>query len=354
MALSSFRGNHNANRAPHMRSIALCLGISAAAILAGCVGSQPPIGAPGAMPQTSAIATHAERDKSWMLPEAKSEALLYAADFPLRSVHVFAYPKGTPVGNLTGFDGGPEGVCIDQNGHIFVTVADSETQGYVYEYQHGGKEPIETLSDAGWANSCSVDPVTENLAVANTWSTQDRNLDGDVAIYQNAEGPPTIYSDAEFNRPAYCTYDGAGDVFIDSGGPDIIGELPSGGSTFAEITLDLDIWPQSLQWLNGTLVTPGGTFTHHGREKIFQIAVSGSSGTVTKVARLWSYGDSNPEYGVADWVQGSTIVGPDIRQDALTVIRYWRYPRGGRPTKTLKVSGGASISSVVVSPSLFR
>jgi len=69
--------------------------LAAAAMLAGCGASQPPIGAPGAMPQTSAIATHAERDKSWMLPEAKSEALLYAADFPLRSVHVFAYPKGT-------------------------------------------------------------------------------------------------------------------------------------------------------------------------------------------------------------------------------------------------------------------
>jgi hypothetical protein len=41
---------------------------AAAAMLAGCGGSQPPIGAPGAMAQTSAIATHAERGKSWMVP----------------------------------------------------------------------------------------------------------------------------------------------------------------------------------------------------------------------------------------------------------------------------------------------
>jgi uncharacterized repeat protein (TIGR03803 family) len=33
----------------------------AASLLAGCGGSQPPIGTPGAMPQTSAIATHADR-----------------------------------------------------------------------------------------------------------------------------------------------------------------------------------------------------------------------------------------------------------------------------------------------------
>ena len=37
-------------------------------LLTGCGGSQPPIGAGGAMPQTSAIATHAARGKSWMRP----------------------------------------------------------------------------------------------------------------------------------------------------------------------------------------------------------------------------------------------------------------------------------------------
>jgi hypothetical protein len=42
--------------------------VAAAVPLAGCGGSQPPIGAPGAMAQTSAIATHAERGKSWMVP----------------------------------------------------------------------------------------------------------------------------------------------------------------------------------------------------------------------------------------------------------------------------------------------
>jgi hypothetical protein len=43
----------------------------AAATPAGCGASQPPIGAPGAMPQGTRIATHAEHGKSWMLPEAK-------------------------------------------------------------------------------------------------------------------------------------------------------------------------------------------------------------------------------------------------------------------------------------------
>jgi uncharacterized repeat protein (TIGR03803 family) len=49
------------------------LALSAAALLGGCGGSQPPIGAPGAMPQTWTVTTRAERSKSWMLPEAKMD-----------------------------------------------------------------------------------------------------------------------------------------------------------------------------------------------------------------------------------------------------------------------------------------
>ena len=43
--------------------------IIAAALLAGCGGSQPPIGAPGAIPQSRVAASPAERGGSWMLPE---------------------------------------------------------------------------------------------------------------------------------------------------------------------------------------------------------------------------------------------------------------------------------------------
>jgi hypothetical protein len=50
---------------------------AAAALLAGCGGSQPPIGAPGVMPQTSATTQHASRGKSWMLPEAQKVKRLW-------------------------------------------------------------------------------------------------------------------------------------------------------------------------------------------------------------------------------------------------------------------------------------
>lgn len=46
---------------------ALCLSMTYAS-LAGCGGSQPPIGAPGGMPQSRTITTHVERGGAWMAP----------------------------------------------------------------------------------------------------------------------------------------------------------------------------------------------------------------------------------------------------------------------------------------------
>lgn len=71
-----------------MKHLRLIIGLGVAGAVVGCGGSQPPIGAPDAMPQSRAVAAHADSAGSWMLPEAKSEALLYAADFPLFSIHV--------------------------------------------------------------------------------------------------------------------------------------------------------------------------------------------------------------------------------------------------------------------------
>jgi len=50
-------------------ALSLCI---ANPLFAGCSGSQPPISAPGAMPQSAAIAKPIDRSGSWMLPEAKS------------------------------------------------------------------------------------------------------------------------------------------------------------------------------------------------------------------------------------------------------------------------------------------
>jgi hypothetical protein len=53
--------------------------IGVVALLAGCGGPQLPVGPFGATPQSRAITPGAERDGSWMLPEAKSQDLLYVS-----------------------------------------------------------------------------------------------------------------------------------------------------------------------------------------------------------------------------------------------------------------------------------
>ena len=51
--------------------------------------------------------------KSWMLPEAKSEDLLYVAN--VYTITVYSYPKGKLVGTLKDFYK-PYGECVDKIG----------------------------------------------------------------------------------------------------------------------------------------------------------------------------------------------------------------------------------------------
>jgi hypothetical protein len=134
---------------------------AAAALLAGCGGSQPPIGAPGAMPQTAALAVHTDRGESWMLPEGKGADLLYVSDGGTDDVLVFSYPQGALVGTLSGFDN-PYGLCTDVKGDVFVVNESADT---VVEYAHGGKTPIATLNLGTPTLACSVDEHTGDLAV---------------------------------------------------------------------------------------------------------------------------------------------------------------------------------------------
>src|SRR5579871_5165470 len=70
----------------------LALSITAAALLAACGGSQPAIGAPGAMPKTAARG-HSEAQKGDLL-YVTSTTDTYAY------VYMFSYPQGKLVGKI--------------------------------------------------------------------------------------------------------------------------------------------------------------------------------------------------------------------------------------------------------------
>jgi hypothetical protein len=311
----------------------------AAAMLAGCGGSQPPVGAPGPMPQSHALATNAGHGKSWMLPEAKSEDLLYAGGS--EQTYVFSWPGGKSVGEL---GVASTYLCSDRYGNIWALSRTS-----VNKYAHGGTTPIATIIPPSGTEPifCAVDSTTGNLALFLL-----SNSHGEVAVYPDAQGQPVIYSPLD---PSGIGYDAQGNLFI-SGyrvSQNVLGELPVGGSQFVPVTLNGNgqkfdhLGP--LQWHGHYLALEGNLpNAYHGKE--YELSLSGSAATVVKTFQY------RPLVHGAwySWIEGRHIAIPfQLRGHNPYVIGIWRYPGGGEPQKILKTFDGerlvGGVESVTVS-----
>ena len=207
-------------------------------MLAGCGGSQPPIGAPGATPQTSRIAAPADRGKSWMLPEAKNEDLIYATG-GCGGVCILSYPDGSMIGTVN-ISGSVQGACSDTQGNVFIT---NDTN--VLEFAHGGTSPIATLTLPGSnATGCSVDSKTGDLAVAFSGNTSD------IAIFPQASGTPATYDTHLLT--IYCGYDNGGVLFASgygNGDAPGISELAMGSPGFSVLSVNGQLGhPGQMQW----------------------------------------------------------------------------------------------------------
>jgi hypothetical protein len=291
----------------------------AAALLAGCGGSQA--GGAGAFPvgTTPQAKTHRH---SWMLPEAKSDDLLYVSD-DNGDVYVYSYPKLQRVGQLTGLGNlGTQGLCVDRQGDVFVPAwtPGNTLTGYIYEFAHGGTLPIETLTDGTALNtSCSVDPTTGDLAVTDFMN---------VEIFQNAQGTPTAY-DVPNIEPQWSAYDDDGNLFVDgynenNGTP--LAELVKGSSTFTPVTLNQPISMFSLQWDKGYLTIASGNSPSRDAEYVYQVKVSDGAGTIAGTTTLKTHHveyDGNGQY----WIQGRRVMGAGRLHDSLDL---WPYPSGGK------------------------
>ena len=292
-------------------------GCSLAALLGACGGSQPPIGALGAMPQSRAIADRADRRN-----RSTSGALLYVISYGY-SVTMLSYP-----GLINNLSFSPEGlttnVCSGQTGNVYVTTGG----GVIYEYAHGGTAPIKTLTDPNYwpIHGCSVDPATGDLAVAN-----DGPSGGNVAVYVGGQGQPTYYSNSSITTYAGCAYDGSGNLFVaafdhrnkNSGGHLL--ELRSGSSELAEIPLDQQIAVpdlNSIEW-NGRYLAYGGT--EHGQRNIYHVRISKSKATL--IGNTVAKG-VHPGW----WIAGKTLISPFGRQKT-EELGFWAYPKGGGISK---------------------
>ena len=314
------------------------LAIIATLALTGC-GTQ--VAPTGGAPQSATTAAHG---KSWMLPEAKGEDLIYLS--AAHGVYVYTYPKGKHVGTLTAPDY-PAYECADASGDVFITsVAGAPSQQGVYEYAHGGSQPINFLPLAE-ASACSVDPITGNLAVIATYG-------GKVYVYPDAQGTPTVYENDIYlmTSPAY---DSSGNLFVDGQYQEAgfaLEELPQGGSSFEDIKVqgsfdgDTD---EPILW-DGKYLGLGTEQLEKNRRRTSQLVVdliqiSATGGSVVGEAPM------APQHkSVAQWaIYNDIAIDPtNGRSRESSYFSYFKYP-GGRMLKKVKMPHVFDVAGTVLS-----
>jgi hypothetical protein len=321
------------------------LTIGAAALFAGCGGSRPPIGAPGAVPQASAIVTRTERGGSWMLQEAKSEDLLYLAGNDGAGVFVYSYPQGKLEGYFSDFNG-PQYECVDKSGDVFIADSVGSNSG-VYEYEHGSLTPINFLPLLG-AVGCSVDPTTGNLAVVTNGDS--------VYIYAHAQGSPTVYTDAEISFTADVAYDGSGDLFMDGEYQNnhfALVELPSGSGKFEDISfsgyINESIF-EPILW-DGKYLDIASVKTvkrrHHESNQglVDRLQISGSDATIVGTVLLANErGAEYPQF----WIEDSTVVEPSNMPRSHSYFALFKYPQG-KLIRHVNMAGPSDIWGATIS-----
>jgi sugar lactone lactonase YvrE len=177
---------------------ALSAGV-AVALLAGCGGSQPPIGAPGAMPQSV-------MDSSQY---AHSGPLLYVSnDGDYHDVKVYAADAKdpSPIETISDDLQFPSGICLDGQGTLYVTDQD----GWVAEYPPGKTKPSKIITK-GINNPafCAID------STGNLWVT---NLFGpNVTEYLKGSTKPHTVITKGLVYPVGIAIDHSGNMYVSNG-----------------------------------------------------------------------------------------------------------------------------------------
>jgi hypothetical protein len=279
------------------------------------------------MPQVSMESAHLHNaQNSWMLPEAKSEDLLYVTSqsfHPANEVLVFSYPGEQLVGKLAGFKEA-DGSCTDAAGDVFIADIGAAE---VVEYAHGGSKAIKRLRDASSGfipSGCAVNSTTGDLAVTSGFS---------VFVYANAKGKPKYYYNLLIGAAHSCAYDNKGNLFIAGG---VLAELPKRGDKIIRLSVrrgKIDR-PGAVQWDGKYFVVGRGG--ENGSTEVDRLSVSGSKATIE--ARIPLEGSTS----VVDfWIYDGTLIAPNFLSSPCSkkpgCVENYDYPQGGNATKTLKV-----------------
>lgn len=288
----------------------------AAAMLAGCAGTQPSV-TPGAPPLAKTFGAHGTKD-----------TLLYVSDEGTSDVYVYSLSKESLVQTLTGFSE-PRGVCLNTTGDIWITEAGSSS---LVEYAPGGSEPIGSLSDPGeYPVDCSVNAKNGDLGVSNIISAN--NGPGSLSIYTDAGGTPSVVP--AFGHTYSDAYDSAGNLFVvgvTTDGLFQFGEVVRGANTVTnlEVAGARRIEPTNLQFAHGHL-TMGNAGGDPNTSVIYQLSVSGATATVVGRTLL------HDAYVTAYFITGDRVfclVSPRYRTPHIAVFKY---PEGGKAIQVIKI-----------------
>jgi hypothetical protein len=309
-------------------SLKRCAFSIAVVALAGCGLARSQSVTQNAIPQVP----RAEQGRSWMLPEAKSDNLLYVSS--LGEVYAYSYPKGKLVGAV--FQGGS--ICPDNNGHVWVTTANT-----IVEYAHGGTTPIAILKvrkSEGGVGACAVDPTSGDLAV-----------DGSAAkvfVFANAAGKPKMYR-LKLDSATFCGYDNKGNLFVSGyghNGSKTFGvvKLQKGTGKFRTISFEASgsfygYEPEPVQW-DGRYVAIGNPIAVARYDVRGFTAVAKDTTSFDELHQLGNF-----------WIQGGKIVVVNLGgEGSIPPVQIDSYPAGGGPVQTVDVPNDSFGVTVSLAP----
>jgi hypothetical protein len=194
---------------------------AAAALLVGCGESQPPIGAPGAMPQNPAAAIHADRGKLVLPARARGQG--YKATSPLlfvtnlaatyNDVKVYRARENDPTPLATISDGvsTPIGACIDAQGTLYVANEPSSGPGWISEYPLGKTSPSEIIKDGiNTPAFCAIDEK------GNLWVSNVGGVPNVTEYPYGAKKPHTVITSG-LVFPVGIAIDHSGNLYVANG-----------------------------------------------------------------------------------------------------------------------------------------
>ena len=297
----------------------------AVAMLAGCGGSQPPIGAPGAMPQSSNL--HEVLPFSRFLTSSGGNEVQFVTEDHPPGIAEFDYSKGdAPVRRWRLKHGtSPTAACTAGSQTFWIVLSKANE---IVEYAVGRERPIKPIKTltvtGGEPSDCTIDPTTGDLAVT---------LEGtsSVIIFAKGSGSGQVITDKLYDTLS-STYDATGNLFVngyaDSKLKPALAELPKKHAQFKLLSFSNKLAYGGL----GALRWDGTYLAMHEPPYVNVIYRYRASGTTAKLEGVVN--------GIATdcgrfwfWTQAGLLFCP-VWTDGGYVLVY-DYPAGGDPIAQL-------------------